>query len=188
MSGFTTHTLDTVSAEGRETLEQVKAAYGFVPNLLANLVESPAAAQAYLSIGKLFGETSFSETERQVVLLAVSRFNECEYCIAAHSAIAEMGQVPAEVVEALRNDRPLADPRLETLRKFATRVVKQRGWVNDEELNEFLAAGYTRQNVIEVLLGVTLKTLSNYTNHIAGTPLDAAFSAKAWQAPSSDAA
>jgi len=188
MTRFSTHTLETASPEGREVLETVKAKYGFIPNLLGNMAEAPATAKAYLALGDLLAETSLSATEQQVVLLAVSRFNECTYCIGAHSAIALMQKVPADVVDSIRNDEPIADARLEALRRFTTLVVEQRGWLSERDTVEFIDAGYDRQQILEVVLGVAMKTISNYTNHIAGTELDAAFAGHAWQAPGTEVA
>ena len=183
MTNFTTHTLESASAEGREVLEKVQGKFGFIPNLLANMAEAPVTAKAYLALGDLLGQSSFSPTEEQVVLLTASRYNECTYCIGAHSTIAQMQKVPADVVESIRNDEPISDPKLEALRRFTRRVVDQRGWLSDEELGEFFAAGYERQQVLEVILGVAMKTISNYTNHFADTELDEAFAAQAWEAP-----
>ena len=183
MTDFNTYSLETVPEAGRETLETVKKAYGFVPNLMGTMVESPALAKAYLDISKSFGESSFTPTEQQVVLLTVSRISGCEYCVAAHSTISKLGEVPASVVDAIREDQPLDDPRLEALRDFSRQVVEQRGWVGESAVDAFIDAGFTRAQVLEVVLGVAMKTLSNYTNHIAETPLDAAFQGEEWRAP-----
>ena len=180
MSEFQVHTKETAQAESAELLGSAEKAFGFIPNLLGVFAESPATLKAYLTIGKIFDESSFSPTERQLVILAASRYNECDYCIAAHSKVASMQNVPADVVEAIRNDRPIADSKLEALRSFTTAVVEQRGFVSDDDTTSFLAAGYTKAQILEVILGISFKTLSNYTNHIADTPLDAAFAAKAW--------
>lgn len=188
MTQFAKHTLETASPDGKAVLEQVNAKYGFIPNLMANMVEAPKTAQAYLALGDLFGATSFTATEQQVILLAVSRYNVCDYCVGAHSAIAGLQKVPADVVRAIREDETIDDPKLEALRQFATRVVDQRGWLSDEQVAEFLDAGYGRQQILEVVLGVAMKTISNYTNHFANTELDEAFQATAWQRPESDAA
>jgi len=91
-----------------------------------------------------------------------------------------MQKVPGEVVAAIREDRPIADPALEALRRFTVAVVRSRGYSSAAETRDFLAAGHGPQQVLEVVLGVGMKTLSNYANHIAGTPLDAAFGAGAW--------
>ncbi len=183
MTNFNTYSLETVPEAGRETLETVNKAYGFVPNLIGTMVESPALANAYLNIGKTFGDASFTPTEQQVVLLTASRVNECDYCIAAHSTVAKLGDVPASVVNAIREDRPLEDPRLESLRTFTRQVVEQRGWVGENAVDAFIDAGFTRAQVLEVVLGVAMKTLSNYTNHIAKPALDPAFQAEEWRVP-----
>ena len=185
MTDFKTHTLESVPEAGRETLERVKSAYGFLPNLTATMVQSPALAKAYVAVGKIFEETSFDATEKQVVLLTVSRFNECEYCVAAHSAIAGMSKVPEDVVHAIREDRPIDDEKLETLRRFVHTVAETRGWPADSDVEAFLAAGYSREHMLDVVLGIAMKTMSNYTNHIASTPLDEAFEQARWTAPES---
>ncbi len=185
MTKFETYSLETAPEKSKDVLETVNKNYGFVPNLLGTMAEAPALAEAYLAVGKLFGGTSFSETERQVIALSVSRSNGCEYCVSAHSTIAKMGKVDEAVINAIRDDKTLGDEKLEALRQFATTVVEKRGWLDDRDVEAFLDAGYVRQQVLEVVLGVAMKTMSNYTNHIANTPLDDAFSGTEWRAPES---
>lgn len=175
------HDESTAPEGARESLQQAKARYGFLPNLLAVMAESPALLKGYLALGELFDKASFSNPERQVILLAVSRENGCQYCVAAHSAVAEMTRVPAKVIEALREGHPIPDQKLEALRTFVVRVVSGRGWLGKEDVRAFLEAGYTCRHIFEVILGVGYKTLSNYTNHIAETPLDQPFQAKEWK-------
>ena len=180
MTTFDIHSKETAPEKSVASLERAEKAFGFVPNLAAVMAESPAVIEAYLTLGQIFDKSSFSRTERQVVILAVSRHNECHYCVAAHSTVAEMQKVPADVIEAIRTDRPIRDPKLETLRAFTTTVVDKRGWVSAEAIEAFLSQGYTKAQAFEVILGVSYKTLSNYVNHIADTPLDEPFAAKAW--------
>ena len=188
MTDFTPKTLETADANGREVLETVQQNYGFVPNLMGNMAHAPATAKAYLALGKLMGETGFDATEQQVILLTVSRYNECEYCISAHSAISAMQKLPADVIASIRNDKPIADEKLESLRVFTRKVVDQKGWLSDTDTAAFLAAGYEQSHILEVILGVAMKTISNYTNHVADTPLDGAFADFAWSAPRSEVA
>ncbi len=103
--------------------------------------------------------------------------------MAAHTGIASLEKVPEGVIKAARSGKPYADNRLEALRQFTRSVVVDRGWVSDEELETFLAAGFNRQHVLEVVVGVAHKAISTYTNHIAKTPLDAAFKRNTWQKP-----
>lgn len=184
MAEFTSHTRDTAPESAKPFFDLTEKQYRFTPNLIRVLAEAPATAEAYLTLSELFGKTSLSSVEQQVVLLAVSFENGCDYCVAAHTAGAKMAHVPDGVVKALRTGADLPDPKLNALARFARRVVRERGWVADDEVDRFLDAGYTRATVFEVLLGVALKTLSNYTNHIARTELDSAFQDFAWQRPS----
>lgn len=176
------HTIDTAPADSAQIMGDIKKAIGFIPNLFGVFAESPSALKAYKVIGEIFDESSFSATERQLIVLTASRYNECNYCIAAHTTLAGMQKVPTDVVEAIREDRPISDSRLEALRTFTTTVVDKRGWLADEDVATFLAAGFTKAQMLEVILGVSFKTLSNYTNHLADTPVDAAFQAGEWTA------
>lgn len=183
MSEFEVYTKQSAPKQSVTLLEQAESAFGFVPNLLGVLAESPATLKAYLTLGQIFDESSFTPVERQIVILAVSRFNECQYCVAAHSVIAGATKVPKQAVKAIRSDEPIEDARLEALRRFTTVVVDKRGWVSEDDVRSFEAAGFSRAQVLEVILGVGFKTLSNYVNHIAETPLDQAFAERKWTAP-----
>ncbi len=133
-----------------------------------------------MALASIFEKTNLSETERQVIQLTNNRLNGCMYCMAAHTSISQMAGVKPDVIEALRNDMPIADAKLEALRTFTTVINQSRGWPSEAEINVFLEAGYTQQNILEVILGTSLKVMSNYTNHIAETALDDAFAANAW--------
>jgi len=180
MTKFNVHTKETATTESAALLAGAEKAYGFIPNLLGVFAESPATLKAYLTVGKIFDESSFSPTERQLVILTASRLNDCRYCVAAHSVVAGMQKVPAELIEAIRNDQPIADSKLQALRSFTAAVVEKQAWVSDEDVADFLAAGYSKAQVLEVILGISFKIMSNYVNHITDTPLDDAFAAKAW--------
>jgi alkylhydroperoxidase family enzyme len=108
--------------------------------------------------------------------------------VPAHTGLAKLDAVPDDVVEALREGTPVADPKLEALRTFTVQVVRERGWVRDDDVQSFLDAGYTRQHILEVILGMAHKVISNYTNHLAKTPVDAAFKEFAWEKPAADEA
>ncbi len=184
MTTFQLHTLESAPEASRPLLAEAQKAFGGIPNLFGVFAESPALLQAYLNLGQILEQsTAFDATERQIVLLATSFANDCEYCMAAHSAIAGLERVPSDVVESLRAGEPIADPKLEALRSFTRSVVQQRGWLTDADVEAFLDAGYTKRHVLEVILGVGFKTLSNFTNHVAETPLDSQFQKFAWSRP-----
>jgi len=174
---YTVHDKSSAPSDARPLLEKAESGYGFIPNLLGIMAESPALLEAYMTMNQIFEKTDFSASERQVVLLAVSADNDCGYCKAAHTTIAGMQGVPEDVAKAAAEGRQIDDPKLEALRQFATRVVATRGNPSDEDLASFLDAGYERRHVLDVLTGVGMKTMSNYTNHIAETPVDEQFGA-----------
>lgn len=185
MSTFKLHTLDSAPAGSLPILEAALKGLGFIPNLYAHLAEAPNALSAYKQLGALLEQSALTPEEQQIVLISVSIENRCEYCVAAHSFLARnLVKVDSQRIDALRGQSCLQDQKLNALVAFTRAVVRERGWVaGSQELKDFFAAGYTQQNALEVVLGVAMKTLSNYTNHLTDTPLDAAFANEAWQAP-----
>ncbi|MEQ8194947.1 MAG: carboxymuconolactone decarboxylase family protein [Rhodospirillales bacterium] len=177
---FIVHNHDTASAPSRDILDRAELKFGFIPNLMGVMAESPATLKAYFALAGLFDETSLTPTERQIVLLTVSYENGCGYCMAAHSVIARMQKVPENVIKSIRKGRPLEDHRWEALRHFTKSVIDQRGFASKETIDSFLQAGYRKENILEVIFGISFKTLSNYTNHITETPLDDAFDTDKW--------
>lgn len=165
------------------SFERAEATFGMVPNLIRKMATAPALAAAYLELNELLQQTSLSSEEQAVLLLVVSRFHACDYCMAAHSMTGRMAGVPDSVVDALREDRPLDDPALEALARFARAMLEHRGWPPEQDKQAFLDAGHTPQKMLEVVLAIGLKTLSNYTNHLAATPVDAPMENERWTAP-----
>ena len=180
MTEITNHSIDTAPAASKALLESAKRKVGFVPNLYAGMAEAPAMLEGYMAISQIFDKTSFSPTERQIILMTSNRLNGCTYCMAAHTSISQASGVPKDVVTALRDNTPIADPKLEASRQFAIVIVESRGWPNHDQIQKFLDVGYTKQNILEVILGAAMKVMSNYTNHIVDTPLDEAFKPNAW--------
>jgi uncharacterized peroxidase-related enzyme len=183
MIDFTLHTSETAPEAARPILEATQQAWHFVPNLHRVLAEAPAALEGYATLFSIFEQTSFTPAERQVVYLTANYENECHYCMAGHTVLARQAHLSEQAIQALRDGEPIADPKLEALRRFTSKVVTQRGWVAGEDARQFLAAGYGKQQVLEVILGVAVKTLSNYTNHLAETPPDAFMQDTLWQHP-----
>ncbi len=184
MSQFNIYSIQKAPLAAQPLLEGAQQKFGFVPNLLGGFAESPTVLQAYLDIGALFDRTSLTPVEQQVVLLAASVENHCIYCVAVHSMLAKhKAKADAAIVNALREQQPLPDKKLDALATFTRAVVKQRGRGVGKALDNFIGAGYSRAQVLEVVLGVTMKTLSNYANHIIHAPLDSQFQTEAWDAP-----
>ena len=181
MTTFTIHDKSNADGERKETLEAVEKKYGFVPNLLGGLAEAPTAARAYMALGDVVGQTSFTPTERHVAWFAVNYYNNCHYCMPAHTAIAKSEKVDDAVIEAARNGGGYADPKLQALHDFVTALVDQRGDLEDATVQKFIDAGYSKQHVLEAVVVVAHKTISNYANHLMQTPVDAPFANFAWK-------
>jgi uncharacterized peroxidase-related enzyme len=180
---FTLHTAATASAAAAEILTQVEKAWGFVPNLHRILAESPAALEAYGTLWGIAEKTSFTPVERNIAYLAIIFENECSYCMAGHSNLSRMAKVADSAIEAVRKGLPIADARLEALRVFAGKVTRERGVVSDSDVAAFIGAGFTKAHVLDVLVLAATKLISNYTNHIADTPLDAFMKGAEWIPP-----
>ena len=180
---FTLYDIDTAPAGSAEILASVKDAWGFVPNLHRVLAESPAALEAYGTLWGIAEKTSFTPIERNIAYLAIIYENECSYCMAGHSNLSRMAHVQPEHISALREGRPIADARLQALRQFAASVTRNRGAVNATEVAAFKAAGYDNRAVLDLLVLAATKLISNYTNHLANTPLDAFMKGAEWTAP-----
>lgn len=185
MTTFTVHTTETAPEGSRERLAAVKQAWGFVPNLHGMLAESPVALEAYDTLFGLVAKSTLTPVEQQVVYQAVNVFHGCEYCTAGHSYLSRAAGMDEGVLQALRNGAPVADARLEALRRFAELVVRERGLAGDAAVDAFIAAGFTKENVLEVVTVIATKTISNYVNHLTHTPLEGFMSDPAlrWVAP-----
>lgn len=185
MKPFAVHTLETAPQASKSLLETSQKDWGFIPTLHAVLAESAPTLEGYQRLFKLSAQSSMSPAELQLVYLAVSVFHECEYCVAGHTYLARLAKLDEDVVQAVRDGKPIADPRLQILREFTEAVVRQRGFVGDAAVEQFTSAGFTQANVLEVVLVIATKTISNYVNHIAYTPLESFMSdpALGWKAP-----
>lgn len=173
---FTIYDIENAPEDSKPLLKAAKENFGFVPNLLGEFAESPAVLEGYLTLNEIVGKTGFSPKEQQLAILAVSIENECHYCSAIHSTILR-NQIGAadEIVGAVRSGETLPDAKFNALVNYVRTVVKSRGFVDETDLKAFLHAGYSKQNALEVNLIIALKTISNYTNHLANTPLDEPF-------------
>ncbi len=180
MNNYGSHTIESAPEASKPILKAAKAKLGFLPNLMATMAESPVMVESYLTMMGLFDKTDLSETERQIILMTNNRLNGCTYCMAAHTAVSKMAGVDEGVIEALRSGTPIDDPKLEALRTFSAVIHETRGWASEEQIEAFLAAGYTKQTVLEVIVGTSLKVLSNYTTPIVKPKLDNAFAPVAW--------
>jgi len=183
MDDCTLYTLANAPSPGREILAGLKKMIGFVPNVFAVMGATPPVLRGFTELTTQFGETSLTATEQEIVHITVSVENGCEYCVAGHTAFARIKNVPDEIIAALRDGGTITNPKLAALHGFTRNVVQKRGHVTHGDLQNFLAAGYTTNQVQEVILGISEKTLSNLISVVLDIPLDDAFRTHIWQRP-----
>lgn len=182
MNDFTLYSPDTTPPEVQPLMAELYKKLGYIPNLYAGLAAAPTVLKAALELSTAFSHTSLTQQEQVVVSLAASVENGCEFCVAAHSFVARhVAKLEDASIAALRAGHALHDPKLEALARFTRHVVNQRGWVAGSVLQAFLEAGYSHAQVLEVILGVALKTLTNYANHMLHTPLNPQLSSERWE-------
>ncbi|MEJ1155433.1 hypothetical protein [Microbacterium marmarense] len=180
MIDFPMHDEESAPEASKELLAKSKKQNGRIPGLHATMAEAPGLLDGYQQLHRLFLESSFDDDEKTVVWQAINVEHECHYCVPAHTGIAKRMKVDDAITDALRDGTPLPTDRLEALRTFTLEMVRERGNVGDAELQVFLDAGFTKRQVLEVVLGLSQKVMSNYTNHLAHTPLDAPNEKYAW--------
>ena len=177
---FPSHDQDSAPEASKPLLAESQKAFGRLPGLHKVLAESPQAYEGYQVLHKLFTETDFDAEELTVVWQSINVENECHYCVPAHTGIAKMMKVSDEISDALRNETALPTPKLEALRTFTGKMVRSRGNVTEAEMKTFFDAGYSHRAVLDVILGMAQKTISNYVNRVAETPVDEVFQPLAW--------
>jgi AhpD family alkylhydroperoxidase len=176
---FVPQTIESAPEKSKPILQNVGKAFGFIPNLMATFANNPSVLEGYLALDDVFEKGSFTPVERQLILLSASVENNCDYCTAAHSTIAKgFLHAAPEIVSAIRNGAPIADKKTDPLVHLTREIVRERGFVKQATVEAFLSAGYRKEQIMELLLGVALKTISNYLDHISPTPLDQAFEAE----------
>jgi len=180
MSDFTLHDKTSAPEASKPLLEKSEKGFGRIPGLHGVMAEAPGLLEGYQVLHGLFQNSSFNAAELTVVWQSINVEHQCHYCVPAHTGIAKMMQVPDEITDALRNETELPDSKLEALRSFTLAMVRQRGEVDQATLDAFYAAGYSQRQVLEVILGLAQKVMSNYTNHVAQTPVDEVFRQYEW--------
>ncbi len=180
MTDFPLHDETTAPEASLDLLARSKKQNGRIPGLHATMAEAPGLLEGYQIVHQLFVDSSFDKDELTVVWQTVNVEHACHYCVPAHTGIAKAMKVDDAITDALRDGTPLPSEHLEALRTFTLAMVRERGNVDDDALQAFLDAGFTKRQVLEVVLGISQKVMSNYTNRLAQTPVDAPFEKFAW--------
>ena len=172
---FTLYNQETSPEAASAELESSIKSFGFIPNLHGVLAEAPTVLSAYKRLHEFFQQSSFSNEELTVVWQTVNVENECSYCIPAHTGIAHMMKIDPAIIDALNNNETLPSAKLQALKDTTLALLRKRGRLDASEVERFKAAGYGNQQLLEIILGIAQKTISNYTNHLADTPVDEPF-------------
>lgn len=181
MTDFTLHDQNSAPEKSKPLLENSQKAFGMIPGLHAVMADAPTVLDGYQKLHQLVLDSSFDNDETTVVWQTINVEHACHYCVPAHTGIAKSMKVSDDIINALRDETPLPSDKLEALRTFTLAVVRKRGEVNSEDLNAFYEAGYERSHVLEVILVLSQKVMSNYINHIAETPVDEPFQKFTWK-------
>jgi alkylhydroperoxidase family enzyme len=180
MTDFKLHDQASAPEASKPLLEDSVKTFGMIPSLHAVMAEAPGVLEGYKKLHGLVLDSSFDNDEKTVVWQTINVEHACHYCVPAHTGIAKMMEVSDDITNALREEAPLPSDKLESLRNFTLAVVRKRGEVSKSDLNAFYEAGYEHRQVLEVILVVSQKVMSNYINHIAETPIDEPFKKFEW--------
>jgi len=175
--------IENSDGSAKEVLKKALSQVGFIPNMYSNMANLPGLLDTYLVGYAAFREQAdFTPAEQEVVFLTISRDNECHYCVAAHSVLADsMSGVAVDVTDAIRSNSDVPDPKLAVLHDFTHHMLTTQGRPSKEAAAVFIAAGYTEKHILAIILAISVKTLSNYSNHIFNTELDDMFVGREWQ-------
>lgn len=181
MSTFKLHNLDSAPADSKPLLENSLKSWGMIPNLHAVMAEAPGMLEGYQVLHQLFQDSSFNKEELTVVWQTINVEHKCLYCVPAHTAIANMMKVDPTLNEALITGAAMPAEKLQVLHDTTLSMVRSRGRLTEAEIEAFYAAGYEQRQLLEIILGLSQKVMSNYVNHIAKTPVDTPFQKFAWE-------
>jgi len=180
---FPEHTLESAPPASRRIMAAMARQRGRVPAGVGRLASSPQLLDGFLKASGLFESSSLDPAAREVVILTIATRNGCHVCVAMHTARLEALGAGADLIAALRDQRPLPDERLAAVQEFTLDVIAAAGAVSQESLRAFVGHGYTAQNALEVVLGIGTYTMSTLANRMTRAPLDEELRAFAWEEP-----
>jgi alkylhydroperoxidase family enzyme len=181
MPNYPVHTIASAPEKSKPSLEQLQKAFGVLPNLPGVIANSPKLINSLVGLFGQVHSPGLSESENQIVLLTDAVTNSSTYAVAFHTALALRQGISSEEITAIRARRLPTNKRFAALSALAKMLIEKRGHVSDQKLDAFLAAGFTKEQVLEVITIVAASTITNYTGTIANPPLDETFRQYAWQ-------
>ncbi|HEY1487273.1 MAG TPA: carboxymuconolactone decarboxylase family protein [Micromonosporaceae bacterium] len=179
---FVDHTLESAPAASRRLMEATVKHRGYLPAAIGRLATSPQLLDGFLKLSGMFEASTLDKLAREVLIMTIATRNGCHVCVAMHTATLASLSAPTDVIEALRERKPLPDERLEAIRTFTLDVIDRTGAVDADRLRAFFAHGFTAQNALEVVLGIGAYTMSTLANRMTDAPLDEQLASFAWTA------
>jgi alkylhydroperoxidase family enzyme len=181
MPTYQIHAIASAPEKSKPALEQLQQAFGFIPNLAASISNSPKLVTALAGVFQQVHSSSLTEQEIQLVLLTDAVANSSAYAVAFHTALALQQGVSSEETDAVRARRAPGNQRFAALSNFAKTLIEKRGHLSEPELQAFIAAGFTKEQILEVIAVVAASTITNYAGTIANPPLEDQFQQYAWR-------
>lgn len=181
VANYPIHTIASAPENSKPALEWLQQAFGVLPNLPAVIANSPKLINSLVAAFRQVHSPGFTKAENQIVLLTDAVTNSCKYAVAFHTALALQQGISSEETDAIRGRRLPADKRFAALSSLAKALIEKRGHLSEQELDLFLAAGFTKEQVFEVIVMVSASTITNYVGTIANPALDEPFRPYAWQ-------
>lgn len=175
-------TIETADPISKGILMAAKKGMGMIPHMYSTMANNPALLESYINSYKSFRvNAGFTSQEQEIIFLSVAYENDCDYCMAAHSFVADkVSKVPVEITNAIRNNTVIENEKYSALSLFSRVMTAKRGNPSPEDIEAFLSVGYTENHILGIITGIGVKTMSNYFNHVFNTPVDKAFSERAW--------
>jgi alkylhydroperoxidase family enzyme len=181
MPNYPVHTIASAPEKSKPALEQLQKAFGVLPNLPAVIANSPKLINSLVGLFGQVHSPGLNEAENQIVLLTDAVTNSSTYAVAFHTTLALQQGISSEETTAIRERRLPSDKRFAALSRLAKTLIEKRGHVSDQELDAFLAAGFTKEQILEVIAIVAASTITNYTGTVANPPLEEPFREYAWR-------
>jgi len=182
---FTQVTLENAGVDEKKILESAKKRIGYIPNIYGMMANSVGLLETYTVGDESFRKNSlFSNSEKEIIYLTISKENACVYCVAVHSTLSDtMSNVPKAITNAIRNGEDVDDKKTNVLIHFTRTMVVSRGQPTNQEIDQFFSVGYSKSHILDIIHAIAVKTISNYSNHLFNTPVDNMFQGREWKQP-----
>lgn len=180
MKNFNIHTVESAPKGSKAVLENAQKQFGMIPNLLGVLAEAPGTLNAYVTLHELFASSSFNADEVTVIWQTINVEHACNYCVPAHTGIAQAMSINPELTQALRDNNPMPTKKLQVLQDTTLSMVRNRGHIAEKEVVTFYQAGYNQRQLLEIVLGLSQKVISNYAVHLTKVPIDEVYKEFIW--------